>query len=99
MAREQLSNFPKVFSIPVSSEGIEEFNRCCDAFWFAIFSGEPDWLILCTELDFYIVAGEESFVRQFFECIAEDAFIAFAEFISENSWSEIIKSKLINSSS
>ena len=95
VAMEQLSNFPKAFSIPASSEGIEEFNRCCGAFLFTIFSGKLDWLVLCTELDFYIVAGEESFVQQFLGCSVEDAFLEFSDFISDDSWSELMKSKLV----
>ncbi|MEH2197840.1 hypothetical protein [Nostoc sp.] len=79
IAFEPLKAFPPAFVFPATAEAIEEFNHECGHFWFALYSGEPDWVIICTKLDFIIITGKNSFVKQFLSCEIQQAFADFYE--------------------
>ncbi|MEH2376802.1 hypothetical protein [Nostoc sp.] len=79
IAFEPLKAFPPAFVFPATAEAIEEFNWKCGLFWFALYSGEPEWVIICTKLDFLIITGKHSFVSQFLGCEIQEAFADFYE--------------------
>jgi hypothetical protein len=92
---ENIIGFPPAFIIPVTHEAIEEFNRKCGFFWFAIFSGNPDWMILATKLDYMVVAGESEFIYGFFGFKPSECFSKFSEFATQCTYeSEYWQSRL-----
>ena len=86
---ETLNDFPAAFTIPSTPEAVEEFNRKCGGFWFAIFAGEPDWIILCTKLDYLVIAGQPSFVRQFLGGEIDEGFSLFHKFASDCTYESV----------
>ncbi|MDY6784118.1 MAG: hypothetical protein SW833_16485 [Cyanobacteriota bacterium] len=78
---EDLKNFPPVSTIPTTAEGIAELNWEFSHFWLALFAGEPDWVIIGTKSNYFIVAGSPDFVRDFLGCEINDAFSEFYEFL------------------
>jgi len=79
IAFESVEPFPPAFVFPATAEAIEEFNWKCGLFWFALYSGEPDWVIICTKLDFLVITGKDSFVKQFLGCEIQQALTDFYE--------------------
>jgi hypothetical protein len=79
IALEPLKAFPAAFVFPATAEAIAEFNHECGHFWFALYAGEPDWVIICTKLDFLVIIGKHSFVSQFLGCEIQQAFTDFYE--------------------
>ncbi|MCP2729465.1 hypothetical protein [Limnofasciculus baicalensis] len=86
---EKLNDFPAAFIIPSTAESVEEFNRKCGGFWFAIFAGKPDWVILCTKLDYLVITGKPSFVRQFLGSEIDEAFSLFYKFASDCTYESV----------
>lgn len=76
---EPLKAFPPAFIFPARAEAFAEFNHECGHFWFALYAGEPDWVIMCTKLDFLVISGKHSFVSQFLGCEIQPAFTDFYE--------------------
>ena len=74
---EPLKAFPPAFLFPATAEAIAEFNHECGHFWFALYAGEPDWVIMCTKLDLLVITGKNSFVSQFLGCEIQQAFADF----------------------
>ncbi|MBN3957981.1 hypothetical protein [Nostoc sp. NMS8] len=79
IAFEPLKAFPLAFVFPATAETIAEFNHECGHFWFALYAGEPDWVIICTKLDFLMITGKHSFVSQFLGYEIQPAFADFYE--------------------
>lgn len=79
IAFEPVEPFPLAFIFPATAKAIAEFNWKCTLFWFALYAGEPDWVIMCTKLDFLVITGKHSFVRQFLGCEIQPAFADFYE--------------------
>lgn len=82
VAFENLNGIPPAFKIPATLEAIEEFHNSCGLFWFVLYSGEPDWVIVCTKLDYLVVAGRLNFVEKFLGCKIEQALTDFDEYMS-----------------
>lgn len=80
VALEPLLEFPSVLLVPATVEGIEEFNRQCGHFNFALFAGAPDWVIIRTLTEFDVVSGSVEFVSQLLNSEIESAFSRFQEF-------------------
>ena len=92
---EELNNFPTAFIVPATAEAIEEFARKCGHFWFALYAGEPDWVIVCTKLDYLVITSEPSFVSQFLGCEIDEGFASFYEFASSYSETDSIRKYLL----
>ena len=82
MPFERLKDFPLVSIVPATAEGIAEVNWEFSHFWLALFAGEPDWIVLGTKGDYFVVAGPLDFVRDFLGCEINEAFSEFYEFLS-----------------
>lgn len=81
MSLDLMGEHPSTFTIPTTVEGIEEFNREIGHFYYALFAGEPDWIILHTVIDFDVVVGPSDFVCQLLGCELEEAFSRFQSFV------------------
>ena len=81
IALENIKDFPVAFQFSVSTESIEEFNRKCGHFSFALFAGAPDWFILCTKLDYIVISGKLDFVEAFLGSKLDEGFSRFDEFV------------------
>lgn len=92
---EPLKAFPAAFVFPATAEAIAEFNHECGHFWFALYAGEPDWVIICTKLDFLVIIGKHSFVSQFLGCEIQQAFIDFYELTLSYSDDDLEKKSLL----
>ncbi|AVH69946.1 hypothetical protein [Nostoc sp. 'Lobaria pulmonaria (5183) cyanobiont'] len=79
IAFEPLKAFPSAFVFPATAEAIAEFNHECGHFWFTLYAGEPDWVIVGTKLDFLVITGKHSFVSQFLGYEIQEAFADFYE--------------------
>lgn len=80
VALEPMGEFPSVFVVPATAEGIEEYNRECGHFYFALFAGAPDWVIINTVDEFDVITGSPEFVSQLLGCEPEEAFVRFQEY-------------------
>ena len=85
---------PVAYKIPTTLDGIDEFNLECGALNCALFAEDLDWVMVCTVDEYYIVAGQESFVSKLVLPGADRAFAEFEVYIENLSWSEPFKSKL-----
>ena len=72
------------YKVPLSTEGLQEFYSVLGASPFSpvLFGGEqqPDWMIVCMESEFYIVAGVPATVKQLLGCTFEESFERFRTF-------------------
>lgn len=93
---ENLKDFPLVSVAPATAEGIAELNWEFSFFWLALFAGEPDWVILGTKSNYFIVAGSPDFVCDFLDCGINDAFSEFYEFFSAYSDSDLLRGYLLS---
>lgn len=72
--------------LPVTVEAIEEFNSLYSFYWCALYAGKPDWIILFTKLDYFVIAGPESFVHKFIGCDFSEAFDSFYNYLSTETY-------------
>ncbi|MEH2302036.1 MAG: hypothetical protein V7K88_24395 [Nostoc sp.] len=96
IAFEPLKAFPPAFVFPATAEALAEFNHECGHFWFVLYAGEPDWVIICTKLDFLIITGKHSFVKQFLGCEIQEPFADFYELALSYSDDEPEKKSLLH---
>jgi hypothetical protein len=88
VALEPLHNATLVFRIPVSSQGLQEFNRECSHFNYAVFAEDESSLVICTTDDYFVVAGNPTFVSEAVGRSEAEAIEAFRQFAQDPSWTE-----------
>ncbi|HEY9851765.1 MAG TPA: hypothetical protein V6D28_19995 [Leptolyngbyaceae cyanobacterium] len=96
IAFEKLKAFPPAFVVPATTEAIEEFDFKCAPFWFTMYAGEPDWAIICTKLNYFVLFGKESFVKKVLGCELDEAFGEFYDFLSDYCDSDPLKKILLS---
>ncbi len=96
VAFEFLKAFPPAFVVPATTEAIEEFDWKCGHFWFTLYAGKPDWVIICTKLDYLVIFGKISFIQKFLGCEIDEAFREFYDFLSDYSDSDSLKKILLS---
>ncbi|MBW4488782.1 MAG: hypothetical protein KME12_13430 [Trichocoleus desertorum ATA4-8-CV12] len=72
--------------LPTTLEAIEEFDSLYSFYWCALYAGKPDWMILFTKLDYFVIAGSESFVRKLVGCEFDEAFNTFHDYLLDESY-------------
>lgn len=85
---------PAAYKIPTTLDGIEEFHLTCAASNCALFAEDLDWVIVCTVDEYFILAGQESFVFELMLPSADLAFTEFEAYIKNLNWSEPFNSQL-----
>lgn len=93
---EYIKNFPLVSVVPVTADAIAELNWEFSFLWLALFAGEPDWVIIGTKENYFIILGSPDFVRDFLGCEITEAFSEFYEFLSDYSDSNPLKGYLLS---
>lgn len=93
---ERVKNFPLVSVVPATAEGIAELNWEFSFLWLTLFAGEPDWVIIGTKDNYFIIAGTPNFVRNFLGCEINEAFSEFYEFLSDYRDSDPLKEYLLS---
>lgn len=94
VALEPLDNFPPAFAVPPNAGGISAFNYECAHFNFALFAGEPSWIVICTTDEYFIVAGSPGFVESALGCDLNQAFARFHDFAVDPGWPEDMNNAL-----
>lgn len=88
VALEPLDNVTSVLRIPVSGQGFQEFNRECAHFNYALLAEDESSLVVCTTDDYFVVAGNPTFVTEAVESSEAEAIEAFRRFAHDPSWTE-----------
>jgi len=72
-------NEPVAFSVPSNIDGLREFDIEIEPFSVnkVIFAGTPDWVVLMSESDYYVVAGLIPTVEKFLNLTVTQAFTEF----------------------
>lgn len=84
VALDSMGNYPSVYVVPTTVEAIEELNRFWGFFNYALFAGEPDWVIVSTDCEYDVIAGSSDFICQLLDCQEiKEAFSRFHAFVSE----------------
>ncbi len=68
-------NEPVAFSVPSNIDGLREFDIEIEPFSVnkVIFAGTPDWVVLMSESDYYVVAGPIPTVEKFLNLTGKDS--------------------------
>lgn len=88
VAVEDLGDHPHAYIVSATREGLAAFNRELSFLSFALFAGEPDWVILCTKQGYFVVAGPPDFVTQVLGRNLEEAFSDFHAFAADPWWTD-----------
>jgi hypothetical protein len=72
--------------VPTTLEAIEEFDSLYSFYWCVLYAGKPDWVILFTKLDYFVIAGPQDLVRRFIGCELSEAFDKFYNYLSDESY-------------
>lgn len=72
-------NEPVAFSVPSNIEGLRNFDLELEPFSVnkVLFAGMPDWVVLMSESDYYVVAGSLPIVEKFLNLTVNQAFTEF----------------------
>lgn len=90
VALSPLGDFlPSVVIVPVTEEAIDEYLKYYIIFHFALFVGEPDWVIIHTVDDYDIFTGFKDFVTQFLDCEPEKALENFKVYAERSFYGEL----------
>lgn len=79
VALELLGDLPSTYVVPTTVKGIGDYALHFSSFYFALFAGEPDWVIIQTVDEFDILAGPADFINQLINCEPEKALEDFKE--------------------
>jgi hypothetical protein len=73
-------------ALTVSSDAIEEFDNLYSFYWCVLFDREMNWLICCTKLDYFLVAGKKEFVEDALGRNSDESFDDFQQYLMLESY-------------
>ena len=91
---EELAEEDGFFAFDADENGLSDFDEKYGHYNVALFPPDHSFLLVCTSDDFFLVAGEESFVTLALGTTVELAKREFQEFSSDPSWPNYIRSFL-----
>ncbi len=92
---EYLDASDNIIEIPLSRNGIAEFNRQYGHFNVVLFPELLNWVVICTTDDYFIVIGNQQFVEKVVGHSIEESFVEFRIFATDIHWPELVRQKLL----
>ncbi|REJ97675.1 MAG: hypothetical protein DWQ35_01430 [Planctomycetota bacterium] len=80
---ENIRDVPEHLVLEASVDGLQEFNRTCAHFNFAICPDDLSFLVICTTYDYFVIAGSRDFVESALGTAISTARDRFDDFASD----------------
>lgn len=82
------------FEIEANIDGLSEFNVEPPSNYKAVFTGEPNWMFITVEGDFYVLLGSVSLIEEFLNNNIDSIFNKYDEYVESWEFPEESKERL-----